>query len=402
MAPGSRTPPIVVTASTSSSCRSRTASPPASPVAVTTMPGDERWPSWTADGRLVFAHRDARPAGRNGDPSLQYDIYLSTPVSGSDAWQAPQAADRNRGQRNLSARVAGRHQGRVRFRARLRGRSRSVVDAGAVGGDQQADSARRPSAEAGRRRRCSPPAPMASRCAPIASRACAATKRIRRGRPTIRASRSTRFAKASDRCGWQPRNRRVQSRPKIRLLARKPAAQPQLVSRRGGAPAWSPDGKTLLVTGLPDPEPVYNGNPLRNESEAPPLFALNAAFQLWRVPAPLPVHEDGGAVPAEITPSPALFGAVFDRVWTTLKSLYYSTGPAGGSVGERARQVPSARDGGEERSRPRDGHRRDGRGAAADQARRSLRTARSSSPDIRWRRKPAASPLKKAATSSMR
>ena len=38
------------------------------------------------------------------------------------------------------------------------------------------------------------------------------------------------------------------------------------------------------------------------------------------------------------------------------------------AVGERARQVPSARDGGEERSRSRDGHRRDGRGAAADQA----------------------------------
>ncbi|MEO7135181.1 MAG: hypothetical protein ABI024_13290, partial [Vicinamibacterales bacterium] len=36
------------------------------PVAVTTMAGDERWPSWTADGRLVFAHRDARPSGRNG------------------------------------------------------------------------------------------------------------------------------------------------------------------------------------------------------------------------------------------------------------------------------------------------------------------------------------------------
>ena len=27
----------------------------------------------------------------------------------------------------------------------------------------------------------------------------------------------------------------------------------------------------------------------------PPLFATTRAFQLWRVPAPLPVHEDGGA-----------------------------------------------------------------------------------------------------------
>ncbi|HUQ87779.1 MAG TPA: hypothetical protein VM096_09480, partial [Vicinamibacterales bacterium] len=46
------------------------------PVAATQMAGDERWPSWTADGRLVFAHRDARVAGKNGDPSLQYDIYV--------------------------------------------------------------------------------------------------------------------------------------------------------------------------------------------------------------------------------------------------------------------------------------------------------------------------------------
>jgi Tol biopolymer transport system component len=60
------------------------------PVAATTMAGDERWPSWTADGRLVFAHRDPRPAGRAGDPSLQYDLFLLTPIAGSDAWQAPQ------------------------------------------------------------------------------------------------------------------------------------------------------------------------------------------------------------------------------------------------------------------------------------------------------------------------
>ena len=108
----------------------------------------------------------------------------------------------------------------------------------------------------------------------------------------------------------------------------KPAAQPQLVSRKGGAPAWSPDGKTLLVSGLPDPQPVYNGNPLRNDTAAPPLFALNAAFQLWRVPAPLPVHESGGEVTPEIAASPTTFGAMFDRVWNTLRALYYSAPPS--------------------------------------------------------------------------
>ena len=61
------------------------------PVAVTTLPGDERWPSWTADGRLVFAHRDARAAGRGADPGLQWDLFVVRPVEGSNGWQAPLA-----------------------------------------------------------------------------------------------------------------------------------------------------------------------------------------------------------------------------------------------------------------------------------------------------------------------
>src|SRR5688572_4038210 len=59
------------------------------PVAVTTMPGDERWPSWTPDGRLVFAHRDDKPQGRAADPGLQWDLFAIAPVVGSESWQAP-------------------------------------------------------------------------------------------------------------------------------------------------------------------------------------------------------------------------------------------------------------------------------------------------------------------------
>ena len=48
------------------------------PVAVTTMAGDERWPSGRR-GRSCSAS-DARPSGRNGDRAAYY-LYLSSPVS---------------------------------------------------------------------------------------------------------------------------------------------------------------------------------------------------------------------------------------------------------------------------------------------------------------------------------
>jgi gamma-glutamyltranspeptidase len=108
----------------------------------------------------------------------------------------------------------------------------------------------------------------------------------------------------------------------------RPASPPQLISRLGGSPAWSPDGRTLLVAGLPEPQPVYNGNPLRTATEPAPLFATTRAFQLWRVPAPPPIHDDVAAMTTELEASPAIFAAVFDRTWQTLRSLYYSTGTA--------------------------------------------------------------------------
>src|SRR5687767_7004876 len=286
------------------------------PVAVTTTPGDERWPSWTADGRLVFAHRD---------PGAPWDLFISSPTAGSESWQAAIALTETKDSETYP-------------RVSPDGTKVAFVSERDSEDDVDLWWMSVPSAA------ISKPIPLGARPPkPVSSSVPAVGEN---GKP-LRATRMTRVRGEEAYPSWAPDNTRVAfyavregigsvwvataepPRPEGAeepMPRAKPAAQPQLVSRKGGAPAWSPDGRTLLVSGLPDPQPVYNGNPLRSEVEAPPLFALNAAFQLWRVPAPLPVHEDGGAVPAEVTASPVLFGAMFDRVWTTLKSLYYSNG----------------------------------------------------------------------------
>jgi gamma-glutamyltranspeptidase/glutathione hydrolase len=310
------------------------------PVAVTTTPGDERWPSWTVDGRIVFAHRDVRAGGRSADPGLQWDLFVSSPGAAADAWQAPLALTETDDSETYP---------------RVSPDGTKVAFISERDSEDDVDLWWMPLPAAA----ITKPIPLGARPPkPVPSSVPAVGEN---GRP-LRAIRMTRTRGAEAYPAWAPDNTRVAfyavregigsvwvataepPRPDANedpLPRAKPAAQPQLVSRKGGAPAWAPDGKTLLVSGLPDPQPVYNGNPLRNEVEAPPLFASNAAFQLWRVPAPLPVHEDGGAVPAEMSASPALFGAMFDRVWTTLKSLYYSSGDAAPQWAAAPRGAPA-------------------------------------------------------------
>jgi gamma-glutamyltranspeptidase len=104
----------------------------------------------------------------------------------------------------------------------------------------------------------------------------------------------------------------------------RPAPGPVLVSRVGGTPAWSPDGRRIAIADLPPAEPAYNGNPVRNHEEPPPLFA--DAYRLRLVDAPLPVDSGSRSI-APPKPPRGRFTAAFDRVWETLRRLYYADGP---------------------------------------------------------------------------
>ena len=123
-----------------------------------------------------------------------------------------------------------------------------------------------------------------------------------------------------------------------------------LVSKHGGAPSWSPDGKRLAIANLPPPDPGYNGNPDRNADEPPPLFSGGDAYRLWLVDAPLPV--DSGE--REITTAPPRDNQLlpaFDRVWETLRRLYYSAGPSASRWQElKAKYRPQAQSAQDERA----------------------------------------------------
>jgi gamma-glutamyltranspeptidase len=107
----------------------------------------------------------------------------------------------------------------------------------------------------------------------------------------------------------------------------RPSAPPVLASRHGGVPAWSPDGRRIAIADIPQPDPTYNGNPLRSVDQPPPLFT-DDAFRLWMVDAPAPVDAGARSISWPAAPESARLVAAFDRVWEMLRRLYYSDGPS--------------------------------------------------------------------------
>ena len=266
---------------------------------LTTMPGDERWPSWLPDGRVVFSHR---AAGR-------WRLHVVDAAGGEPKPLFPDTA------------ADDEQQGRVSPDGK---RIAYVSDRESDDGDRDlwvAELAPGPRDRVTRSRLARVrgvegfPAwsPDGSRLAFFAVREGTGGVWVV-GVPDVLGPPAAANAPQADG-GGAPAPRPSSAAPAM------------LVSRHGGAPAWSPDGKRLAIANLPPPDLSYNGNPERNTDEPPPLFAGADAFRLWLVDAPLPV-DSGEREIVTAAPRDNQLLVAFDRVWETLRRLYYSTGPS--------------------------------------------------------------------------
>lgn len=279
---------------------------------VTTLAGDERWPSWTRDGRLLFSHRP--PDGRWQIWAMRADGRgAAEKITPDDAaeWHARVSPD-------------------GKLIAFISDRQREPGDDGDVFVRElaPATSASSP-APPGRLVRLTRGGGAESfpAWAPDSARVSYAATRPGQGAaiwvtelppdadaPSAAAPSAAPPAAAAGRGG-----------PPAGSGQTPPVPIATLASRRAGTVAWSPDSETLAIATLSIAEAGYNGNPNRNEDDESAFAANPADHVLWRVAAPRPIDENARAIS---TPPPATGRWVgqFDRVWRMMKSLYYRGG----------------------------------------------------------------------------
>ena len=277
----------------------------------TTGAGDERWPSWTRDGRILFSHR-----ARGGAWQL-YLAPVATPASpvkvspdGSGEWQGRVSGD-------------GKRIAFVSDRAPEPGNesdiwTRDLPAADASGPPQMAAPVRVTQA---------PGTESFPAWAPDHARIAYAA--VRGGQSGVWVSPVPTPGETAGRGGQAGRGGRGAG-----AGTPGPAAStvltPVQASRRVGVPAWSPDSQTLAIATFSTAQSAYNGNPARNDDEPPAALAAADDYQLWRVAAPRAIDENAATI--ALPPADgSRWSAAFDQVWQTLKSLYYVSGPSAGA-----------------------------------------------------------------------
>jgi gamma-glutamyltranspeptidase len=105
-------------------------------------------------------------------------------------------------------------------------------------------------------------------------------------------------------------------------------AEPIVIARRAGEIAWSPDGRTLLVTDLAARDDGYNGEPGRGVHRSGPAFPALSDLGARFLEAPPPPDAVGRLLRANVRGAPARRLAIFDAVWESLAARYPSGSPA--------------------------------------------------------------------------